>query len=159
MGMEDLLGAALKMGGGQAGLMRAVTGLIGGGGLAALVSKLSDSGLGDAVGSRVGKGDNAPVSADQLKQALGDDTVRQVAQEAGVSEGRSRRRPRRASPEGGRPADPGRRSAGRGRPGGRVGKAEGPPRVNPTGVPRALTPVSPRLPRAAGLLRGGPPAR
>lgn len=87
MGMEDLVGAALKMGGGQAGLMRAVTGLIGGGGLAALVSKLSDSGLGDAVGSWVGKGENAPVSADQLKQALGDDTVRQVAEEAGVSEG------------------------------------------------------------------------
>lgn len=86
MGIEDLVGAALKMGGGQAGLMRAVTGLIGGAGLGGLVSKLTGGGLGDVVGSWVGKGDNKPVSPDQLKQALGDDTVRQVAQEAGVSE-------------------------------------------------------------------------
>jgi uncharacterized protein YidB (DUF937 family) len=87
VGIEDLVGAALKVGGGQAGIMRAVTGLIAGRGLAGLVSKLSDSGLGDAVNSWVGKGENASVSPDQMKQALGDDTVRQVAEEAGVSEG------------------------------------------------------------------------
>jgi uncharacterized protein YidB (DUF937 family) len=86
MGLEDLVGAALKMGGGQAGLMRAVTGLVSGGGLANIVGMLGKSGLGDVVGSWVGKGDNAPVAPDQLKAAFGDDEVRRIAQEAGVSE-------------------------------------------------------------------------
>lgn len=87
MGIEDLVGATLTMGGGRTGLMRAVTGLIAGGGLAGLVGKLRDGGLGDVAGSWVGKGDNRPASADQLKLALGDDAVRRVAADAGVSHG------------------------------------------------------------------------
>jgi uncharacterized protein YidB (DUF937 family) len=49
------------------------------GGLNAIVAKLQQSGLGDIAKSWVGTGQNLPISADQLKQVLGSDVVRQLA--------------------------------------------------------------------------------
>jgi uncharacterized protein YidB (DUF937 family) len=40
------------------------------GGLDGIIQKLEDSGLGDQLSSWIGKGDNLPVSADQIKGAL-----------------------------------------------------------------------------------------
>jgi uncharacterized protein YidB (DUF937 family) len=49
------------------------------GGLTAIVAKLQQSGLGDQVKSWIGSGANLPITADQLHQVLGNDTVRQLA--------------------------------------------------------------------------------
>jgi len=49
------------------------------GGLSAIVAKLQQAGLGDQVRSWVGSGQNLPITADQLRQVLGNDTVRQLA--------------------------------------------------------------------------------
>lgn len=49
------------------------------GGLTAIVAKLQQSGFGEQVKSWLGKGQNLPISADQLRAVLGSDTVRQLA--------------------------------------------------------------------------------
>ena len=49
------------------------------GGLSAIVAKLEQAGLGAQVKSWIGTGQNLPISADQLRQVLGNDTVRQLA--------------------------------------------------------------------------------
>jgi len=48
-------------------------------GLSAIVAKLQQSGLGDQVKSWIGNGQNLPITAEQLQQALGSDTVKQLA--------------------------------------------------------------------------------
>ena len=58
-----------------------------GGGLGGLLGQLTQGGLGDAVQSWVGTGQNMPVSADQLQSALGGDQVSALAQQAGLSTG------------------------------------------------------------------------
>lgn len=49
------------------------------GGLSAVVAKLEQSGFGDQVKSWMGTGANLPITADQLRQVLGNDAVRQIA--------------------------------------------------------------------------------
>ena len=49
------------------------------GGLSAIVAKLQQAGFGDLVKSWIGNGQNLPITADQLRQVLGSDTVRQIA--------------------------------------------------------------------------------
>jgi uncharacterized protein YidB (DUF937 family) len=49
------------------------------GGLSAIVAKLEQAGLGDQVKSWIGNGQNLPITADQLQQALGSDTAKQLA--------------------------------------------------------------------------------
>lgn len=49
------------------------------GGLSAIVAKLEQAGLGDQVKSWIGTGQNLPITADQLQQVLGSDTVKQLA--------------------------------------------------------------------------------
>src|SRR5712672_1580026 len=48
-------------------------------GLSAIVAKLQQAGLGDQVKSWIGNGQNLPITAEQLQQELGSDTVRQLA--------------------------------------------------------------------------------
>ena len=50
-----------------------------GGALTSIVAKLEQAGLGDQVKSWIGNGQNLPITADQLKQVLGSDVVRQLA--------------------------------------------------------------------------------
>jgi uncharacterized protein YidB (DUF937 family) len=50
-----------------------------GGALSAIVAKLEQAGFGDQVKSWIGTGQNLPITADQLKQVLGSDVVRQLA--------------------------------------------------------------------------------
>jgi uncharacterized protein YidB (DUF937 family) len=49
------------------------------GGLSAIVAKLEQAGLGDQVKSWIGNGQNIPITADQLQQVLGSETVKQLA--------------------------------------------------------------------------------
>lgn len=49
------------------------------GGLSAIVAKLQQAGLGEQVKSWIGNGHNLPITADQLKQALGSDVAKQLA--------------------------------------------------------------------------------
>ena len=55
-----------------------------GGGLRGLVEKFNEAGLGEVVGSWIGKGDNLPVSAEQLKEVLGGDLLGKLAGQLGV---------------------------------------------------------------------------
>lgn len=54
------------------------------GGLPAILQQLQASGIADQVASWIGTGDNAPVSGNQITDALGADQVAQVAQHAGI---------------------------------------------------------------------------
>ncbi len=49
------------------------------GGLNAIIAKLQQAGLGDQVKSWIGTGQNLPITAEQLQQVLGSDTVKQLA--------------------------------------------------------------------------------
>jgi uncharacterized protein YidB (DUF937 family) len=49
------------------------------GGLNAIVAKLQQAGFGEQVKSWIGNGQNLPITADELKQVLGSDTVKQLA--------------------------------------------------------------------------------
>ncbi len=55
------------------------------GGITGLIEKLKASGLGDHVASWVGTGPNMPVSGEQLTQALGSQTVGQIATQMGMA--------------------------------------------------------------------------
>ncbi|MFI1174641.1 YidB family protein [Streptomyces melanogenes] len=73
--LGSLLGALMGGGSGQNG----------GNPLGGLMDMLSKSGLGDQAQSWVGSGDNQPVSGAQIQQAVPDETLQQVAEQAGVS--------------------------------------------------------------------------
>lgn len=73
---------------GQGGLMSIVLGLVNNqqsGGLAGLISQLSQGGLGSAVSSWVGTGANQPVSGEAIQQALGSSKIQELAAQAGIS--------------------------------------------------------------------------
>ena len=76
-------------GGGNADLLKAVVGMLGndaaGGGLGGLVAKFQQSGLGDVVQSWISSGHNMPVSADQISNVLGNDTLGGLAQRLGLN--------------------------------------------------------------------------
>ena len=55
------------------------------GGLGGLIEKFKEHGLGDAAASWVGNGENLPITADQLKGVLGNETLGQMASQLGVS--------------------------------------------------------------------------
>jgi uncharacterized protein YidB (DUF937 family) len=55
------------------------------GGLGGLLDKLKASGLGDAVSSWVGTGDNQPVPANKLESAVGANTISQIIAKLGVT--------------------------------------------------------------------------
>ncbi len=90
MGLLDTISGALGgNGAGENPLMNIVTQMISNkesGGLQGLLKTLQDSGLGDQVASWVGTGQNQPVSADQIKSALGNGQLGQIASQMGVSE-------------------------------------------------------------------------
>jgi len=79
--------------GGLAALLPVVAGLLAnngqGGGLAGLVEKFNQAGLGDVIASWIGQGQNLPVSAQQLQDVLGGDTIGQVAGQLGVEPGQA----------------------------------------------------------------------
>ena len=56
------------------------------GGLQGLIQKFQQSGYGDTVQSWIGTGDNKSISGEDVQKVLGQDKVKQVADQAGVSE-------------------------------------------------------------------------
>ena len=56
------------------------------GGLGGLIDKLQNGGLGNAINSWIGHGQNQPVSPGQLGSALGPDLIKMLAQRSGMSE-------------------------------------------------------------------------
>jgi uncharacterized protein YidB (DUF937 family) len=86
-------------GGGNAALLNAVVGMLAGGGqaggqaggqgggLGAILGKAQQAGLGDVVSSWIGKGQNMPISPDQLGSVLGSDTLANLAKQLGMSHG------------------------------------------------------------------------
>ena len=54
------------------------------GGLSGLVEKFNQKGMGDIVGSWIGKGDNLPISADQIASAFGNGTMGNMANQLGL---------------------------------------------------------------------------
>ena len=95
MGLLDsvvgmLAGGTSGQPGGQGEMLQAVLGMVlnndgGGGGLAGLVTKFQQGGLGDVVGSWVGTGQNLPISPEQLQRVLGSDMVAGLAAKFGLS--------------------------------------------------------------------------
>ena len=89
MNLLDLAGKLL--GGGQPSanqdLLSEVLGLVNShpGGLGGLVQSLRQGGLGEAVNSWIGTGQNLPVSADRLQSILGDQRVQALAARLGIS--------------------------------------------------------------------------
>lgn len=85
--LSQKLGA---QGGNNAAIEGVLNNLIGGGDkmdLGGLVSGLQAKGLGDMASSWLGDGDNAEVSADQLKDALGAEQISAAAAQLGTDEG------------------------------------------------------------------------
>lgn len=82
MGQELL---ADKLGDKAGGMMEALSGMTGGNlDMGSLMGKLKDGGLGDQVQSWMGDGENQPVSADELKSALGDEQMAMASEKMGV---------------------------------------------------------------------------
>lgn len=81
---QELLGD--KLGDNAGGLMEAISGLTGGSGgldLGSLAAKFQENGLGEQLQSWLGDGDNAPISADQVKQVFGEDQLGALASKLG----------------------------------------------------------------------------
>jgi uncharacterized protein YidB (DUF937 family) len=55
------------------------------GGVQGIVAQLEQQGLGGTVRSWVGEGANLPINADQIHQAFGSDTLRELAAKLGLS--------------------------------------------------------------------------
>lgn len=93
----EIMDIATKMlgdklgGGGNPDLLKGALGkLIGGGDeldLAGLVGGLKDKGLGDIADSWLGDGDNAGISADQVKDVIGGEKIQEAATQLGTDEG------------------------------------------------------------------------
>ena len=101
--LDSVLGAAMGAigGGGQqqgggmnAALIQAALSMLGGqqgqgglGGLGGLIGAMTQGGLGNVASSWVGKGDNMPISGDQLQSVLGSDMIGKLAGQLGLSHG------------------------------------------------------------------------
>jgi uncharacterized protein YidB (DUF937 family) len=72
----------------QGGIANVLSGLLANngeqGGLNGLVDKFNQAGLGDAVSSWIGRGENQAISGDQLSSALGSDFVTKAASQLGL---------------------------------------------------------------------------
>jgi uncharacterized protein YidB (DUF937 family) len=87
----DLIGGVLRGMTGQQGDASALPNILSQilrntdlGSIGGLLDQLQKSGLGPQVTSWLGNGSNLPVSADQLRGALGDERVRQIAASLGI---------------------------------------------------------------------------
>lgn len=82
-------GAGAAAGGGNAELLRVVVSMLANnsqtGGLGGLVEKFQQAGLGGAIGSWIGTGQNQPVSPGQVTNALGPDVLSQIAAQLGLT--------------------------------------------------------------------------
>lgn len=70
-------------------MLQAITAMLGNdgsqGGLGGLMARFQQAGLGDVIGSWVGTGENRSISGEQLQQALGPDTISEMAARLGMN--------------------------------------------------------------------------
>lgn len=89
MGIFDSIKNQVLGGGNtQSSLLNAVMSMVGNqqsGGLAGLVEQLRANGLGDIVDSWVSTGKNLPITAEQIREGLGEKTMSKLASQAGIS--------------------------------------------------------------------------
>jgi len=85
-GLQDLIATIAQ----NPQLLGAITSLLGNdgstGGLAGLISRFQQAGLGDIINSWIGSGQNRAISADQLGTALGNDTLSGLAASLGLNQ-------------------------------------------------------------------------
>jgi uncharacterized protein YidB (DUF937 family) len=85
MDILNTIQSALGGGDKKDDLMSSVMGLLGGqGGLQNLISQFGAKGLGNVIGSWVSTGKNLPISPEQIKGVLGNDTVKNIASKLGI---------------------------------------------------------------------------
>ena len=84
-GLVGKLGDSGALGDIVGGLAPEVVGLLQGGGLNKLLAQFNAAGLGGEADSWVGTGDNEPITADNVKQALSEEQIAGVAKRLGVS--------------------------------------------------------------------------
>jgi uncharacterized protein YidB (DUF937 family) len=85
LGMLANGGQGAQQGGGMGGVLGGALASMGG--LGGLMQKFQGAGLGHMADSWVGKGDNIPISGDQLQNVLGSDMIGNIAQQLGMSHG------------------------------------------------------------------------
>ncbi|MDD2877778.1 MAG: YidB family protein [Acidiphilium sp.] len=86
MGLFDQISSLLG-GGAEGGITGQVMGVLqqnGISGVSGLMQQFEQSGMGAHIASWVGNGENLPVSADQVKQALGNPVIASIAQKFGI---------------------------------------------------------------------------
>ena len=87
--LGSMLGGGQNAQGGQgaAQLIQVVMGMLQNqqGGLGGLLQQFQRAGLGDQAASWVGRGENMPISGDQLGSALGADTLSNIASQLGLA--------------------------------------------------------------------------
>src|SRR5688572_1412477 len=92
MGLLDQISGAMQGGAGKSGgaqglLLQQLVGMLNKpGGLNNLMGAFQGAGLGNVVQSWVSTGQNMPISPDQVRSVLGEDTVSDLAQRAGMDE-------------------------------------------------------------------------
>jgi len=72
----------------QGGLLEVIMGLLKSsesGGLHGLAETFNEKGLGEVMSSWIGKGENLPISTEQIQHVLGSSQVQQIAEKLGVS--------------------------------------------------------------------------
>ena len=85
--LDSVAGAVLGkvMGGQQGGMAQIALDMFNqNGGLGGVLDKFKAGGLGDAAASWVGKGENMPVSADQISSVLGSGAIAEMAAKFGI---------------------------------------------------------------------------
>jgi uncharacterized protein YidB (DUF937 family) len=80
--------AAGGLGGNLGALLPVITSMLANGsqqgGLGGMMEKFNQAGMGDVIGSWVGKGENMPINADQLSQVLGSGAIGDIAAKLGI---------------------------------------------------------------------------
>jgi uncharacterized protein YidB (DUF937 family) len=88
MGLMDILGevagAIGKQKGTNQGFVEGVKSMLQGGGLKSILNSLNAGGLEDIVKSWISTGQNMPISVDQIKNALGNEKLQELANRAGI---------------------------------------------------------------------------
>ena len=86
--MDNMKDAAMGKIASQSPLVSHLLSMFGGGnqsqGLSALITSFQQKGLGGVVNSWVGTGENQPISADQVEQALGQERIQQISGKLGM---------------------------------------------------------------------------
>jgi uncharacterized protein YidB (DUF937 family) len=85
--LDSVAGAVLgKLGGQQGGMAQIALDMFNqNGGIGGVLDKFKEGGLADAAASWVGKGENMPVSADQIASVLGNGQIAEMAAKFGIS--------------------------------------------------------------------------